>query len=401
MYDVVIVGAGITGATLAERCADQGWSVCVIDKRDHIGGNVYDYVDPESRIRVSKYGAHIFHTNDEGVWDYIQRFATWKRWDHRVLARLPTSTDNTLFAPIPVNRNTINAVKNLNLQDDAEASAWLAKEVITGPITNSRESALSRVGPDLYEKMFRPYTVKQWAKDPAELDASVLARIPVRTNTDDRYFTDKYQVLPENGYTAFVERMLDSPRITVRLNTDYEDVKSLPCKHLIYTGPIDAYFKTAGLPPLEYRSIDFQWERLPTSGYYQPCSVVNYPSMDVNYTRIVEYKHFLNQSSHQTLIAKEVTTDVGEPYYPVPNKANQVLYEQYKALAAGEASHVHFIGRLASYKYFNMDQAIRCALDYFEAHFCCRSEDTKPREEGVQGPNPTSDPQTPPRTHTQ
>jgi UDP-galactopyranose mutase len=369
-YDVVIVGAGITGATLAERCASRGWRVCVLEKRNHIGGNVYDYIDLESGIRVSKYGAHIFHTNDEVVWDYIHRFSAWKRWDHRVIAYV-----DSMFVPIPVNRNTINSLKNIHLQDDTETHEWLSNErTSNGPlpvvVETGRDAAIARVGPDLYEKLFRPYTLKQWAKDPSELDASVLSRIPVRTNTDDRYFNDRYQALPENGYTAFVQKMLDHPLITVHLETDFEHVKNrLRWTHLIYTGPIDVYFKSAGLPPLEYRSIQFHWERYDTPGYYQPNSVVNYPSMDVQHTRIVEYKHFLHQFSHQTIIAKETTTDVGEPYYPVPSQANRDLYEQYRKLAEKHRGVVHFVGRLASYKYFNMDQAIRCALDYFDRYF--------------------------------
>jgi UDP-galactopyranose mutase len=372
-FDIVIVGAGLSGATIAERCASvHGWRVLVLDKRDHIGGNVYDSVDAESGIRVSKYGAHIFHTNDEGVWSYVQNFARWRRWDHRVVS----SIAGRGLVPVPVNTNTINALFDTSLRTEAETEAWLAAQQVRpeggrAP-ADSREMALSRVGPDLYELLFRPYTVKQWAKDPSELDASVLARIPVRSNFDDRYFSDKYQALPADGYTAFAERLLAHPNITVRLNTPYvrpgnaEGLAPTPVRFtraLVYTGPIDAYFSDAGLPRLEYRSIHFAWERhaTPGGGYFQPCSVVNHPSTSVPYTRIVEYKHFLAQPSEQTLITKETSTDEGEPYYPVPNPQNQALYERYRALADEEEARggVHFLGRLASYKYFNMDQAIR------------------------------------------
>jgi UDP-galactopyranose mutase len=365
-YDLLIVGAGITGATIAERCSSElGWRVLVIDKRDHIGGNVYDYIDPESGIRVSQYGAHIFHTNDEDVWGYVQRFSDWSRWDHKVLALVDGK-----YVPIPANIETVNALFNMSLKSEEEMAAWLKEQQIPceTPV-NGQEIALSRVGPTLYDALFKHYTKKQWNKFPEELDASVLARIPVRTNNDCRYFTDKYQALPTNGYTAFVKTMLASPRIDIRLGTDFADVGNLGIryKRLVYTGPIDAYFKDAGLPTLEYRSIRFHYETLPTAGFHQPVSVVNYPSPDIPYTRTVEYKHFLNQRSDNTIIVHETTTDDGDPYYPVPNAENQALYEKYRELAEEEerTKGVGFVGRLASYKYFNMDQAIRAALDFY------------------------------------
>jgi UDP-galactopyranose mutase len=277
---------------------------------------------------------------------------------------------------MPVNVETVNAVFNKSLQTEEEMKNWLKDQQIPCDLPETSEDvALSRVGKELYEKMFRDYTKKQWAKFPGELDASVLARIPVRTNNDCRYFTDKYQALPTNGYTAFVENMLQNPLITVCLSTAFEDLSSvsdITYKHLIYTGPIDAYFKNAGLPTLEYRSVNFHIERFPVKGFYQPVSVVNYPTLDTNYTRTVEYKHFLHQTSDWTIVVHETTTDKGDPYYPVPNKQNQLLYEQYRTLAEKETEGaetpsptVGFVGRLASYKYFNMDQAIRTALDFF------------------------------------
>ena len=363
-FDLLVVGAGLSGATIARQAAEAGVSVLVVDKRDHIGGNVYDYIDAETGIRVSKYGAHLFHTNDEGVWNYVQRFGSWQRWDHRVVADL-----SNCYVPIPVNINTVNAVFDLSISSAEEMNAWLAKEqvsIVGGP-ANSEEVALSRVGPLLYEKFFKDYTIKQWAKEPALLEPSVLERIPVRNNFDDRYFSDKFQGLPIGGYTSIVEKMLDHPNIRVQLSTDWVTFSQKTICEIVYTGPIDAYFKEAGLPLLEYRSIDFSWSRIKCSGFYQPNSVVNYPSSSVKETRCVEYKHFLNQKSDWTIIAKETTSDVGEPYYPVPTKENRDLYSKYADLAAA-VKGVHFVGRLASYKYFNMDQAIRNALDYYNTH---------------------------------
>lgn len=364
--DVLIVGAGLSGATIAQQFAEHTTrSITVIDKRDHIGGNVYDYIDPQTGIRVGKYGIHMFHTNDEGVWTYVQRFGKWQRWDHRVLARLGNQ-----FVPVPVNMNTVNSICNESLRTEADMRAWLSEHQLPceSP-TTSEEVALARVGKTLYESLFRPYTQKQWNKDPSELDASVLSRIPVRINFDDRYFDDKYQALPINGYTSIVESMLQHPRITVKLGTSWEDIRDTATySTLIFTGPIDQYFREAGLPPLEYRSLDFQWEVHTNPGYYQPAAQVNYPSPDVPFTRIVEYKHLLHQTSPYTILTKETSSDVGEPYYPVPSPANQTLYARYKDLAK-QTSNVHFLGRLATYKYFNMDQAIRCALDYFQTEF--------------------------------
>lgn len=360
-FDLLVVGAGLSGATIARQAAEQGISVLVVDKRDHIAGNVYDYVDSETGIRVSKYGAHLFHTNDEGVWNYVKRFGQWKRWDHKVVADLSGT-----FVPIPVNITTVNTVFDLAISSSSEMDSWLKDEQVPhiNP-SNSEEVALSRVGPRLYNTFFKDYTVKQWAKEPALLAPSVLERIPVRNSWDDRYFSDRFQGLPVNGYTSVVQNILDHPNIVVRLNTDWSSFKEKFWSELVFTGPIDVYFKEAGLEALEYRSIDFEWSRIKCAGFYQPNSVVNYPSSSIKETRCVEYKHFLNQKSEWTIIAKETTSDSGEPYYPVPTKENRELYLKYKELAAS-ASGVHFVGRLASYKYFNMDQAIRNALDYFD-----------------------------------
>lgn len=365
----LVVGSGLSGAVIAERLVRElDKNVLVLEKRDHIGGNCFDYIDETTGILMNKYGAHLFHTNDEGVWKYIQQFATWVRWDHEVKALV----DGKLV-PMPVNRTTVNRLLNLNLETDAEMEAWLAAhQVSCDNPRDSREMALSRIGQDLYDLLVRNYTYKQWGKYPEELDASVLARIPVRKDVDPRYFTDKYQALPKEGYTHFVHNILAHPNIEVRTGVDFlewrktNDLSNF--EGVIYTGPIDGYFAEAGLAKLEYRSIDFHIEHHLNTPFFQTASVVNRPGLEVPYTRTVEYKHFLEQTSPHTVIVHETTNDDGEPYYPVPTQRNQDVYRMYQALAAKEESekNVWFVGRLASYKYFNMDAAIRNALDMFE-----------------------------------
>lgn len=375
---IVIIGAGISGATLAERYANLGKTVLVLEKRDHIAGNCYDYYN-EAGILVSKYGAHLFHTNYEDVWSYVQQYSDWYPYEHRVLAKV----DGQLV-PIPVNITTVNNLFGLNIQSEDEMIAWLdSVQVKNDHPQNGKEAALARVGPNLYEKMFKNYTKKQWDKYPEELDASVLNRIPVRTNFDDRYFSDKYQALPKGGYTQMFAKILDHPNITVQLNTDYFDVRAELFKpeKLFYTGPIDQFFgykiKTEEEIPsgegqaagrgvshekLEYRSINFVHETLDQE-YYQENAVINYPN-DMKFTRIVEYKHITGQKHPKTTIVKEFTTDDGEPYYPVPNPRNQAIYEKYRA-ETEKLTDIYFVGRLANYKYFNMDEAFKNALDLY------------------------------------
>ncbi len=361
-YDIVIVGAGISGAVLAQHYAEIGKKVLIVEKRNHIAGNCYDYVD-ENGILVSKYGAHLFHTNEEDVWEYVNRFSEWYPWEHKVIARVDSKT-----VPIPVNITTVNELFGLNIQTEAEMKQWLEqnREPIENP-KDGREAVIGKVGTELYEKMFRHYTKKQWDKYPEELHASVLERIPVRTNFDDRYFSDKYQALPKGGYTRLFEAILDHPNITILLNTDYFDVRNtiLGYDKLFYTGPVDRYFefKHSLLEKLEYRSINFVSETV-DAPFFQENSVVNYPGTEVDFTRIVEYKHFGNQKSDKTTIVREYTVDEGEPYYPVPNSRNQEIYEKYKA-EAESLKDVYFVGRLANYKYFNMDQAFNNAIDLF------------------------------------
>lgn len=361
----LIVGAGLSGAVIAERIATiLNKKVVILEKRNHIGGNCYDYIHDKTGILMNKYGAHLFHTNNEEVWNYINSFDKWTRWEHKVV----TSVDDKIVS-IPVNITTINELCDEHLGNENDVKEWLHKnQVKYETITNSEEMAKSRIGTVLYEKLIKDYTFKQWNKYPNELDKSVLERIPIRPNFDTRYFADKYQALPHKGYTHFFEKLLDNPNIEVKLNADYfEYIRDNPNEKydmVIFTGPIDSYFPD--LEKLEYRSIDFTIEVKENMNYYQPNSVVNYPSADVPYTRIVEYKHFLNQQSPDTVIVSEKTNDVGEPYYPVPNKKNMELYEKYKNLAEKEEEkNVFFVGRLANYKYFNMDEAIGNALNFF------------------------------------
>ena len=307
--DIIIVGSGISGCVLAERFSNiLDKKVCIIEKRDHIGGNCYDYVD-ENGILINKYGAHLFHTNYEDVWNYINTFDEWSRWEHKVVGYV----DNK-FVSIPVNITTINVLCNENIHTQNECDIWLEKNQIKyDTIENSEQIAKSRVGEILYEKIFRNYTFKQWNKYPDELNPEVLERIPIRNNFDDRYFSDKYQALPTNGYTHFFKKLINSPNIKLLLNTDFFDLDNnwMNGKIIIYTGPIDLYFKNSNLDKLEYRSINFVKESYKNMNYFQPNSVVNYPQNDVEYTRIVEYKHFLNQISPHTTIVKEYTTDIG------------------------------------------------------------------------------------------
>lgn len=365
-YDVIIVGCGLSGAVIAERYVNLlDKKVVIIDKRNHIGGNCYDFVDESTNILCSKYGPHFFHTNDEKVWEYIHRFADWERYEHKCVGNI----DGKLV-PIPVNITTVNMLCNENLQTEEDMDKWLEKNQIKfDTITNGEEMSLSLVGRTLYEKIFKNYTFKQWAKYPDELKPEILARIPIRKNFDNRYFTDKYQVLPTKGYTHFFENILNHEKIKVLLNTNYFDIRDkISNKIVIYTGPIDHYFSHLGFEKLEYRSIDFVFEVHENMNYYQTHTQVNYPN-DETFTRITEYKHPYNQQSKHTIITKEYSNSHGDPYYPVLNDKNLELFEKYKKLSIEEKqNNIHFVGRLANYKYFNMDQAIKNALDYFDTN---------------------------------
>lgn len=367
-YDIIIVGAGISGAVIAERYAKKlNKKVLIIEKRDHIGGNCYDYYD-EIGILVSKYGAHLFHTNYEEVWEYVNRFSAFLPYEHKVLAKV----DGKLV-PVPVNITTVNMLMGTDIKNEKEMDEWLeTNQVKNDNPKNGLEAATARVGEILYEKIFKNYTKKQWDKYPEELDAEVLNRIPVRNNFDARYFSDKYQGQPKEGYTKLFEKMLAHPNITIKLNTDFFEVKDeiKDYEKLFYTGPIDQFFnyKYSGKEKLEYRSIRFQFESY-NQQFFQENSVINYPNEN-EFTRIVEYKYFTGQKHKKTTISKEFSVDYtpgeNEPYYPVPNPKNREIFRKYQDDALKlEKDGIYFVGRLANYKYFNMDEAFKNALELF------------------------------------
>jgi UDP-galactopyranose mutase len=353
MFDFLIVGAGFAGSVCAERLAAHGGSVLLCDRRPHLGGNAYDHYD-DAGVLVHKYGPHIFHTACERVYQYLSRFTAWRPYEHRVMANV----DGKLL-PFPINVDTVNGLYGLSL-DEATIDAFYADraERIAHPRT-SEEAVVSKIGRELYEKFFRNYTRKQWGLDPSELDASVAARVPARSNRDDRYFTDEFQAMPLHGYTRMFERMLDHKNISIALNTEYRRlVDEVDFRTLIYTGPVDAFFDYR-FGKLPYRSIEFKFETHDVE-IFQPAAVVNYPNQN-EYTRITEFKYLTGQRSPKTSVVYEFPCAEGEPYYPIPRPANTDLYRRYKSLADA-ASGVHFVGRLATYKYYNMDQVVAQAL---------------------------------------
>jgi UDP-galactopyranose mutase len=352
-YDYLVVGAGFAGAVCAERLAAAGYRVLVVDRRPHIGGNAYDELD-DAGILVHRYGPHIFHTNSDAVFAYLSRFTSWRAYEHRVLA----SVDGALV-PIPINLDTINAVYGLSLsEDDVEPFLSALAEPVE-QVRTSEDVVVSRVGRELYEKFFRGYTRKQWGLDPSELDASVAARIPVRTNRDDRYFTDRFQAMPAAGYTAMFQGMLDQPSITVLLGTDWRALDGrLSYGEIVYTGPVDEFFEHR-YDPLPYRSLDFEFETV-DADLVQPVGTVNYPNEHL-YTRQTEFKHLTGQAHPATTVVREYPRADGDPYYPIPRPETRALYEMYRSLADATAG-VHFVGRLATYKYYNMDQVVAQAL---------------------------------------
>ena len=358
-FDYVVVGAGLCGCVIAERIATQlRKSVLIVERRDHVGGNCHDYFD-EAGVLVHKYGPHYFRTNDVEVWNYLSRFTDW----HYVQYRIKASVDGQLLT-LPINLDTFNTLYGTNLSSDQLKEVFISRGGSVSAIRNSKDAIVSKVGEELYEKFYKHYTEKQWAVGPEELDASVCERIPVRTNRDDRYFTDKYQAMPKHGYFRMFSKMLEDPNIRLLLRTELDLVKdSLQYEKLIYTGPIDAYFgyKHGKLP---YRSLRFEHETLDVE-FHQPVSQVNYPN-EYDFTRIVEIKHATGQKHPKTTIVREYPLPEGEPYYPVPAPANHSIYERYRK-DADTLSNVIFLGRLAEYRYYNMDQAVRRALDIFKS----------------------------------
>ncbi|MDX6804939.1 UDP-galactopyranose mutase [Terrihabitans rhizophilus] len=364
MFDWLIVGAGFAGSVLAERLAtERGDKVLVIDRRPHIGGNAYDRYD-DAGILMHQYGPHIFHTNSRQIFEHLSQFTEWRPYEHKVLAEV-----DGVLVPIPINLDTVNTLYGLDLTSE-ELEAWFAERAEpVDEIRTSEDVVVSKVGRELYEKFFRGYTRKQWGVDPSELDKSVTARVPTRTNRDDRYFGDEFQVMPLHGYTRMFENMLNHPNIKVMLQTDFAEIRDeIAYDRLIFTGPIDEFFDFR-FGKLPYRSLSFDHQTLDTE-WHQPVAVVNYPQTQ-DYTRVTEYKHLTGQQSARTTLTYEYPADVGDPYYPIPRPENAELFKKYEALAK-ETPDVWFVGRLATYRYYNMDQVVGQALATFrrieEAH---------------------------------
>jgi UDP-galactopyranose mutase len=358
MFDYLIVGAGFAGSVLAERLATvANKKVLLIDKRNHIGGNTFDFYNDHG-ILVHKYGPHIFHTNSRDVFDYLSSFTEWRQYEHHVLA----SVDGQLV-PIPINQNTVNTLYGLNLNCSEISDFLKSKAEKRDHIRTSEDVVINAVGKELYEKFFKSYTKKQWGLDPSELDASVTARVPTRTNRDNRYFTDIYQAMPLHGYTRLFENMISHPNIKIMLNTDYTEVQNIiPHKSLIYTGPIDCYFNYC-YGKLPYRSIDFKFETLEQE-FFQSVGTVNYP-ITQPYTRITEFKYLTGQKHSKTSIVYEYPKADGDPYYPIPRAENNKMYKKYQLLA-DTLPNIYFTGRLGTYKYYNMDQVVAQSLSLFK-----------------------------------
>lgn len=361
-YDYLIVGSGFSGSVCAEQLASAGKKILLIDKRKHIGGNAYDRLDTHG-VLIHPYGPHIFHTNSKKIFSYLSKFTDWRFYEHRVLANL-----NDDLYPIPINRTTLNHLYKLDLTEE-QAKDFFEKVRVHGLINKTSEDVvLGSVGHDLCDKFFRGYSQKQWGLDLSELSAGVAARIPTRTNDDDRYFTDTYQFMPAQGYTKMFERMLNNSNITIQLDVDFEDAKNQnQFNHLIYTGPIDSYFKHCH-GKLPYRSLRFEHSHFSGVSNYQPVGTVNFPT-DKDYTRITEFKHLTSQEHSSTSIVKEYPTSEGDPYYPIPRPENEILYKKYQEIADA-TKNVTFVGRLAQYRYYNMDQVVAAALETSKILLC-------------------------------
>ena len=362
-YDFLVVGAGFAGAVMAERIASQlNKKVLIVERRNHIAGNAYDEYD-ENGILIHLYGPHLFHTNSEKVFQYLSQFTEWNFYEHRVLAKLGNE-----FYPIPINRTTINKLYKLKLSSDDEVRIFLdSRKESRHPINNSEDVIVNQVGYDLFEKFFKHYTKKQWNLEPKELSPSVCGRIPVRFNTDDRYFTDKYQFMPKLGYTKMFKNMLNHKNIEVRLNTDFFDVMSEEkYDFLIYTGPIDFFFNHE-YGKLPYRSVRFEFQNYKKEKF-QPAPQVNHVDARDKLTRTVEYKQITEQKADSTTIATEFPQVEGEPFYPIPTTEHRELYLKYKA-KADMLKNVLFCGRLAEYQYYNMDHVVANTLKMFKEHF--------------------------------
>lgn len=356
LSQILIVGAGFAGSVCARELAEAGHEILVVDRRDHIAGNAFDVKD-EHGILIHQYGPHIFHTNSERIFNYLSKYTEWYQYEHRVRGVV----DGKEY-PFPINRDTLNQLYDLDLTEEQAAEYFEKVREPKEKVLTSEDVVLNSVGRDLYEKFFLNYTKKQWGLEPSQLKAGVAARIPTRTNTDDRYFTDTYQAMPLHGYTAMFENMLNHPNITVKLNTDYKDflAQGVEYDHLIYTGCIDEFYdyKFGKLP---YRSLRFEHQHLENTEQYQSVGTINYPN-DFEFTRITEFKHLTGQQHPATSIVREYPTAEGDPYYPIPRDENEALFKKYKSLADCE-KNVTFVGRLAEYRYYNMDQVVGAALN--------------------------------------
>ncbi len=371
-YDYLIVGAGLFGAVFAREMTDAGQRCLVIDRRDHVAGNAC--TETVEGIAVHRYGAHIFHTNDDAVWDYVNRFARFNRFTNSPIANYKGELYN-----LPFNMNTFHQMWGVTTPAQARAEIRRQQEASgDGEPQNLEEQAIRLVGRDIYEKLIKGYTQKQWGRPCTELPSFIIRRLPVRFTYDNNYFNARHQGIPEDGYTALVERMLEG--IPVRLHTDFlprrEELSAL-AERVLYTGPIDAYFDYR-LGALEYRSLRFETELLDTDNY-QGNAVVNYTDAETPYTRIIEHKHFVYGTQPKTVITREYSAEWrpgDEPYYPVNDGKNAALYQAYRALAQRE-QRVIFGGRLGEYRYYDMDQVVRAALD------CVREQNAVRRGEEI------------------
>ena len=356
-FDYVVVGAGLAGLTIAERISTiLNRRVLIIEKRNHIGGNVYDSYNDDG-ILIHNYGPHTFHTNDKEVFEYVLKFTKWHDYQHRVLSYVDGH-----FVPMPISLETINQLYNLNLSEDEMDRFIKERREDIVEIKNSEDVVLSQAGKDIYEKFFKYFTIKQWGVSPSELDPSVIKRIPFRKSRDTRYFTDKYQGNPSNGYTRMCENMIKNPNISLMLNTDYKTViDGIDYDKLIYTGPIDYYYDYE-FGKLLWRSIRFEFETYDMESY-QPVASTRWPN-DYDYTRITEFKKMTGQHHEKTTILKEYPCFGDEPYYTYPTAEWNRMADKYRDKACAE-KRVIFVGRLAEYKYYDMDDVIRKALDVF------------------------------------
>jgi UDP-galactopyranose mutase len=343
---------------MAERLASESNKrVLVVDRRPHVAGNAFDRLD-DAGVLIHQYGPHIFHTASARIFDYLSRFSTFRPYEHRVLA----SVDGRLV-PFPINLNTLERLYDRSFSAEEAEAFFDARAEPVAHATTSEQVVVGKIGRELYEKLFRNYTRKQWGRDPSELDASVAARVPARTNRDDRYFTDEFQAMPAHGYTRLFENMLSHDNVRVVLGTDYRDlVKQVSFRHLIYTGPIDAFFDYR-YGPLPYRSLEFKFQTLDRERLL-PVGVVNFPNEHA-YTRVTEFKHLTGQRHPKTTVVYEYPRGDGDPYYPIPSPETAETYRKYKELADATRG-VHFVGRLATYKYYNMDQVVGQALATFD-----------------------------------